>query len=540
MINSDLDLCDTLEHRANSNATKLAYGFLSNRGATLETVSYGDLFTRVRQVASEIDKTTRKTDTVVCALPAGIDFIIGFFGILWSGRVAVPLSPPRNRDGNQRFLRFLDSTKPGALLMSGSDWAALDGKLAIPTINTDGSYHGDPDFKRVYNETAYLQFTSGSIRAPKGVVVTHENIVSNSCIIRRAFRHDESSTGVIWLPPYHDMGLVGGIIQPLFVGFPVYLMDARDFLRRPVDWLDAIERFNATTSGGPNFAYDMCVRRIKPEVAAGLDLTSWRVAFNGAERVSAKTMSAFAEKFEKAGFRRSSFTPCYGLAEATLMVSCVEPKSGIVVDSSNENEIEYVSCGPVADGITVAIVDPVDLTPLEEGEKGEILCSGRTISPGYWLDDEASSGTFVSTVKGFEGVRFLRTGDLGYFLNNELFVCGRLHSTIVVRGVNHSLEDIEHTASNAAKPIQGCRSAAFEVKDDNGNPSLVILQEAPAPVRKSSSDSVVESIRERVTHVHGIVPSDVRLVASKNIPKTRSGKVIRDACRSSYLEALVE
>ncbi len=356
----------------------------------------------------------------------------------------------------------------------------------------------------------------------------------NLGLIREAFGHTPDSCGVIWLPPYHDMGLIGGVLQPLFAGFPVVLMSPVSFLKRPRRWLQAVSRYRATTSGGPNFAYELCLERIGPEEREALDLRSWTVAFDGAEPVRARTLERFAEAFAGCGFRRRALYPCYGLAEATLWVS-----GRSLGDGGGEAAIgapepgRTVSCGRSSADQRIVIADPRTGRLVPEGAVGEIWVAGPSVADGYWDQPEETEGTFRARLADTGEGPFLRTGDLGLLVHGELHVTGRLKDLVIIDGVNHHAEDLEWTAERS-HPSLGKQAAAFAI-DEDGAERLAIVHELAPRARPLDLDGVIETIRRSVATAHAVPVHAVALLRSGGLPRTSSGKVRRSACRELFL-----
>jgi acyl-CoA synthetase (AMP-forming)/AMP-acid ligase II len=398
---------------------------------------------------------------------------------------------------------------------------------------------------------AFLQYTSGSTGTPKGVMVSHGNLLHNSAMIHKSFADTPNSQGVSWLPPYHDMGLIGGVLQPLYVGAPMVLMSPLAFLQKPLRWLQAISHYKATTSGGPNFAYDLCIRKITPEQLASLDLSSWEVAFTGAEPVRAETLEQFAATFDPCGFRKEAFHPCYGMAETTLIVSgglrtvppvirkidgaALEQNRVVPAVRKQESIRGFVGCGQNLLDQKILIVDPESLTPCPADKVGEIWVSGPSIAQGYWNRPEETQQTFQAYLADTGDGPFLRTGDLGFLQDGELFITGRIKDVIIIRGQNHYPQDIELTVEKSHPALRpGCGAAfAVEVK---GSERLVIVQEVERSyLRKLDVNEVVGSIRQAVAAEHALQIYATVLVKTGSIPKTSSGKIQRYACRAGFL-----
>jgi len=395
-----------------------------------------------------------------------------------------------------------------------------------------------------------LQYTSGSTGQPKGVMVSHGNLLHNSARICQFFGHSEVSRGVSWLPPYHDMGLVGGIIQPLYVGVPTALMPPVAFLQKPLRWLRMISQYGATNSGGPNFAYDLCVQKTTPEQRAQLDLSHWQVAFSGAEPVRPETLQRFADTFASVGFRPEAFYPCYGMAETTLMVTGGEVEAVPRVDYLNEHALRHhqvvseaeadgqavVSCGRSSSDQGLLIVDPDTGIPCADEEVGEIWVGvSGSLAKGYWRQPDQTHETFQAQTAAGQGP-FLRTGDLGFLREGELFVTGRRKELIIIRGRNYYPKDIETTVETAHKALRPGAGAAFAVTVE-GQERLVVVQEVKRTyLRNLDGDAIVDQVRAAIAEQHDLQLYALQLIKTGSIPKTSSGKIQRLQCRSGYLD----
>jgi len=424
---------------------------------------------------------------------------------------------------------------------------------------------------------AFLQYTSGSTAAPKGVMLTHGNLLHNMRAICDAFGIiPEKDSAMFWLPFYHDMGLIGGVLAPIYCGAANTLMSPLDFLQRPIRWLQAISRYQATISGGPNFAFDLCVRKVRPEQKAELDLSSWRVVFNGAEPIRAGTFDRFADAFAECGFRKESFYPCYGLAEATVFVSGIERKQPPLVlhldagalsngklvpvlvqesiDQDNSEVRTLVGCGWTRTNHDVVIVDPVELTPLKKDEGGttaigEIWVSGPSIAQGYWDLPEESERVFFATLDGEPGARYMRTGDLGFIYEGQLFIAGRLKDLIIIDGLNHYPQDIELTVETSHPALRPGCSAAFSTEVNNRERLVVVAEMTRANKLKSLQEdndaaidagTVERAIRGAVARNHDLRIQNVVLLKPGTVPKTSSGKIQRHASKQGYLEGTLD
>ncbi len=403
-------------------------------------------------------------------------------------------------------------------------WIAIDGESRESAANWRSTGIGAESL-------AIIQYTSGSTTHPRGVMLSHNNLLHNLGQIRQRFGLSTRSSGVIWLPPYHDMGLIGGILQPVYSGFACTLMSPPAFLQRPIRWLQAISKYGGTISGGPDFAFDLCVRKISPGDRAQLDLRTWELAFNGAEPVRWKTMEQFAGAFAECGFRREAFRPCYGLAEATLMVTSGRVLEPAIADASVEQGIVLTGCGPAIDHTDIRIVDPESLLEAPEGSPGEVWVSGPSVAKGYFNRPQDSEQTFGAELNG---VRYLRTGDLAYRRNGELFITGRLKDLIIIRGANYHPHDIEAAVQASHSAARRNSVVAFGIAGaDCERLVLVVEVERHDEV---SADAVAAAARSAVAEMNGLEIDRVVLVKTGGIPKTSSGKIRRSACRDAFLQ----
>src|SRR5436305_542960 len=548
-------LIDLLRARASEARPGADYVFLTDGEREDHRVTYVDLDLRAREIAASLQGLARPGDRALLLYPPGLEFMESFFGCLYAGVVAVPAYPPRPNRALERIASIGASAPPTLILTTASlaakagAWAdRVPGFPAARCLATDEPSPGAADLWRppeaAPGRLAFLQYTSGSTAAPKGVMVSHATLLDNQRQIQRAFRQTTDSVVVSWLPPYHDMGLIGALLQPLFVGGSCGLMPPAACLQTPLRWLQAISRYRATTSGGPDFAYALCVARTTPEQRRELDLSSWQVAFNGAEPVRAATLARFTEAFGPCGFRPEAFFPCYGLAEATLMVTAAAgartvsvsgaelQRHRVVPEEDGEGARRRVGCGRAGETARIAIADPETRLPVSSGGVGEIWLQGPSVAGGYWGQPEASRETFEARLAGEDGT-FLRTGDLGFVLDGELFVTGRLKDLVIIRGRNHYPQDLELTAERGHPALRPDCGAAFSVTVD-GEERLVIVQEIDRR-REAEAAEAAEGIRDRILGEHDLNPFEVVVIRAGSIPKTSSGKIQRGACRDRYL-----
>lgn len=523
--------------------------------------------------------------------PTGLEFIAAFFGCLYAGVIAVPVPPP-NLAQPQRTLPRLcaisNDAQPSVALTTSSILSKMEGVLTqAPELQTMRWLASDnitsspaqewQDPAATSNSLALLQYTSGSTTTPRGVMVSHGNLIHNSAHINRAFEVTPDTVSVTWLPAFHDMGLTNGIIQPLLRGRQCILMAPQSFLQRPMRWLQAISRYKAAVSGGPNFAYELCTRRITPEQRETLDLSSWYAAYNGAEPVRADTLKRFAAKFASCGFRPRFFYPCYGLAEATLIVSggllhdepalCTAEmapleRNHIVEASDTQGNVRtLVGCGHAMPDTLIVIVDPESGTPCEPDVVGEIWVSGPTIAHGYWNRSQETQHTFQACLANTGDGPFLRTGDLGFLRDGELFVTGRLKDLIIIDGRNVYPQDIELTVEQSHPAMRPGCCAAFSV--DFNEERLIVAAEVERRYQSGSQggqagqngqnggahrngrppldvDDVVRAIRRTVAEEHDVRAHAVVLLRAGTIPRTPSGKVQRRVCKASFLDGTLD
>ncbi len=387
-------------------------------------------------------------------------------------------------------------------------------------------------------EAAFVQYTSGSTGTPRGVVVTHANLVHNNRIIAARFEHSRDTVMVGWLPLFHDMGLVGNVLQPLYLGATSVLMPPAAFLLEPVRWLRAISEHRGTTSGAPNFAYDLCVERVRPDQLDGIDLGCWTCAFNGSEPVRARTLERFAERFAPRGFRREAFYPCYGMAEATLFISGGEKREApreARMEAADGSATVVVSSGRTEPDHEIAVVDPQTCRRLPQGEVGEIWFSGPSVSTAYWNRPEESAQRLMARLPGEQDRRYLRTGDLGFLLDGELYVTGRIKDVMIFRGRNHYPHDIEMTVQESHPALRRDAGAAFVVEHADTQALVVVQEVHRTSLRALPLEEIAGEVRAAVSREHGLHVGAVVLVKTGSIPKTTSGKIRRGLSRELFL-----
>lgn len=557
-------LLDLLQQRAATYHDKVAFSFSYDGDDENRTqLTYRDLDRRARAIASTLQQQGAAGERVLVLCRPGLDSIAGFFGCIYAGAVAVPvherLAPRLSSvvpDAHARFalataetqskikaaidelaegrdLRWVRTDETGDVADAGGSWTA-------PDI--------DPD------AIAMVQYTSGSTTTPKGVALTHRNLLHNMESIRQVWHGDDTATSVFWLPSHHDMGLIGGILSMIYVGCTTHLMSPSSFVKRPMGWLEAISRHRATFTAAPNFAYERCVEESTAEQRAALDLSSLATAMNGAEPVQAATLEKFAEAFAPAGFRPEALCPVYGLAEATLLVSGgsestlpvvryvdragLRADRVIDVEPGHPSAVTLVGCGRPRGGQQVVIVDPLTHQPCGADEVGEIWIAGASVGWGYWARPDETTQTFSAVSTDASGGPFLRTGDLGFLHSGELFITGRCKDLVVIRGGNYYPNDIERTVQDCHPALVSGRGAAFAITPGLGTVEQLVIVQEVARDRDGSADltQVAEAIRTAVTERYGIAPNSVLLVDHLSIPTTSSGKIQRGQCRQQLLD----
>jgi acyl-CoA synthetase (AMP-forming)/AMP-acid ligase II len=569
-------LVSMLRYRAQHQENRRAYTFLADGETETAALTYGQLDRRARAIAIALaDRKVKPGERVVLLYPPGLDFISAFFGSIYSGVIAVPCYPPHRLQiarSLPRLTAIVTNADPSAVLCT-AEVAELSAGLAhvpslnaIPWVATDAledeaiDTWKEPDVGP--STLAFLQYTSGSTAAPRGVMVTHGNLLHNLAIANYVEQNDSDSVSVSWLPVIHDMGLIEGVLEPAYAGYPAYLMSPATFLQRPVRWLRAITKYRATNSGGPNFAYDLCARKVNSEQLGTLDLSSWRVAYNGAEPIRGETLNTFYRTFRDCGFRWNSFYPVYGLAESTLVVTSgrrsYEPIfldadasalcHGRIEEASPDGpsrQVSLVSSGPPTPGTRVLIVNPDTCRRCAPLEIGEIWLSSPSITRGYWRREEETSQTFGAMLDDDGSGPYLRTGDLGVLIDGELFVAGRLKDLLIVRGFKHYPQDLELTVERQHPAIRpGCVAVfALESHDEQiavaaeldprrlditrTNPPLSLLGEGRGA---SVVSDLISSICQAVAEIHGVQLHTIALLKPGAIPKTSSGKIRHRDC----------
>ncbi len=558
-----LTLVELLQYRSQYQGNRTAYTFLTDGETESVSVTYQELDLQAQKVALGLQRYDSKTALLVYPYDGGLEFIAAFFGCLYAKVIAVPCHPPRNRHASQDLAARLASSQAKIILTTKNLTSKLKSQLGTHAeplewlITDDIAYQGDWRQPDISSDTlAFLQYTSGSTGVPKGVKITHDCVLHNQKALQLAFGHTEKSIGVGWLPLFHDMGLIGNVLQSLYVGSPCVFLSPIAFVQKPVRWLQAISRYGATTSGAPNFAYELLCQHVTTAQKQNLDLSSWEVAFTGAEPVRVETMERFVEAFASCGLRPEAFYPCYGMAEATLLISggektappvvkyvdkaALEKNQVVVIDSNKEGVKSLVGCGQAwLDGF-IAIANPDSLTQCADNQVGEIWVSSPGIAHGYWDLPEETKATFQASFPDNPQLgTFLRTGDLGFLANGELFITGRQHDVLVFWGFNHYPQHIEQTVEKSHPALKPNCGAAFAIEVD-GEEKLVVVQELERNYRHVLANDIAETIRWAIFDQHLIDTYAIALLKPGSIPKTSSGKIQRRTCKQKYCDGSLD
>ncbi len=573
MMEQGATLVEILRLRAKRQRGRACYHFLDAGGFAVSRLTYGELDHCSRARAQRLRQLARPGDRALLLFRPGPAFLEAFLGCLYSGVIAVPAAPPHPLRVDCNLLRLQGLVRDAqiTLVLSSGEIARQKSHLEthIPELkkcrwlspDQPGDAIGWKDDLPEPDQPAFLQYTSGSTGSPRGVMVSHSNLMHNLADIRHHHQNDESSVSLSWLPAFHDMGLIEGLLQPLYAGYPAYQMAPSAFLQRPSRWLETVSRYRITNSGAPNFAYELCTRRVSPELAGTLDLKCWRVAYCAAETIRSETLRRFCEAFQVCGFRPRAFYPAYGLAEATLMVSggrrddqpllrridSSALAANRVRDSLAEmNSLSVVGCGPPSRSTRVVIVNPETCQPCCEEEVGEIWVAGPSVARGYWNRPDETREIFRAHLRDGRGP-FLRTGDLGFLWKGELFVTGRLKDLIVIRGQNIYPQDLEFTVEQSHPAVRPSSTIAFSVPGAGAGEALVVAMEInPAMIREwrrlsrtgepqHEIQNVAQRVRQAISEVHQLAVSEVCVMRPGTIPRTSSGKLRRPSCRRAFL-----
>jgi acyl-CoA synthetase (AMP-forming)/AMP-acid ligase II len=564
---------EILRFRSDIQSDSIAFVYLDfTTGVEHEhAITYAQLDASARSVAAQLQCLNLCGKRVLLLHPHGLDFIIAFLGCIYSGTIAVPVCNPRVGKPIVYLEMIARNCQPEALLSCQTISPEIVNELKqspvlgyLPWIYTDiGGYSNSHLWKEFYPHVemqSHIQYTSGSFgltSSPKGVLLTHGNLINNSESIQQGFGNNSSSVGISWLPLYHNMGLIGNVLQPIFVGSRVIFMSPQSFIQQPLRWLKTISKYQGTISGGPNFAYELCIRKIKPVDREELSLQSWEVAYCGAEMVRAVTITNFQEFFEPCGFSSNAFFPCYGLAEATLIVtggtrqvatkirkvdSEALREGNAYLSNSNSEFLTFVSCGWTFPGQKVLIVDPETRQQCTPGRVGEVWINGPSVGQGYLQLPELTEIYFLARLAGSDSEEgpFLRTGDLGYLYEGELYITGCLMDLIHIHGQKHYPQDIERTVQNSHPSLQRNATVAFSTEIEREE-KLVIIQEVERiNIQTLNLDNVKASISDAVMRYHNLQTHKILLLKSGNLPKSSNGNVQRELCLNYFLNGVLK
>lgn len=561
---------EILQQRAAEMPDRLSHMLIGGSGTENLSLTYKQLDEKVREIAAYLQSVAEPGERALLVFPTCLEFIAAMYGCLYAGIIPIPTNPPGMNRSAQRLEAIARDAKASMVLTKPEfqaaflseaeqfpDFAALKW-ITRETVSAGGS-HSLKIPEITPKSTAFMQYTSGSTNIPKGVIISYRNLSYNAHAIRqtRIYEFSDESVALNWAPLYHDMGLLVSVFQTVIDGTKSLMMSPIMFMQNPASWLRNIQKYNVTASGAPNFAYELCLKKIPVEKCEGLDLSTWQLAYNSAEPVRAETQEAFAKKFAPFGFRAEAFAPCYGLAEATLEVSAYtgEPKTITLMINRNDFEegrvtpeepqagkdtLTMVSSGtPLAD-IQVVIANPKTRHQLTENEVGEVWLSGGNIAEGYWNRPEDTKHTFGAQIVGSHAGPFLRTGDLGFMHNGHLYITGRLKDLLIVRGRNYYPQDVEMTVENTHPNLRAGGGAAFSVTQDNVEQLIVIHETQRREVEGVNWSDVIKAIRTNIAREHGIRAHAVVLIRRATIAKTSSGKIQRSEMKRRYLENELE
>ncbi|GBF79412.1 fatty acyl-AMP ligase [Aphanothece sacrum] len=566
---SPTTLIELLHLRATTTPDGHAYTFLIDGKKETAPLTYGELERQAKAIAALLQQYQVKGERALLLYPQGLEVIAAFCGCLYAGVIAIPAPPPESGRLKRTLPRLRSIVKDANATFALTTAAILDliGNFPdefpefeqmhwIDTATVDLSLSEKWQDPKVDKDAlAYLQYTSGSTSTPKGVMLSHFNLMHHAGYLQQACGYDSKSITTTWMPYFHDYGLVEGMIVPLYNGTPCYLMSPFAFIKRPIQWLHNITKYGITHSQAPNFAYDLCIRRVKPKDIPQLNLSSWQAAGNAAEPINPKVMVNFVETFSDCGFKWETFAPAYGLAEYTLLVSS-KPKGShpvfacldatfleqdkiVEADPEKEKGVRIMaSCGQLVCQTKVAIVRPDTFTRCATNEVGEIWVSDPSVAQGYWQRQEETENTFQAYIKDTQEGPFLRTGDLGFLKEGELYITGRMKDLIIIRGTNHYPQDIEWTVQHLNPVFRSDYGAAFSV-DNNGEEALVIVQEIERRSGELEVEQLLGDIRQEIAEEHEIQTYAIVLAKSGTVLKTASGKIQRRACRQNFLNGTI-
>lgn len=557
-------LVAVLEHRAATQGDERALIFLTDRGAEDSVLTFRQLHDAATAVARRLAAVAKPGDRALLVFPPGLEFVVAFFGCLIARVIAVPMMVPRRQSSRDSSASIMANCKPVLALTSPAlalrdDLGARFAAHGLQWLEVDLT-PGVPDAIELprpqVNDIAFLQYTSGSTSDPKGVVVTHAMLLANMAMAQKALGTGKHSTCVNWLPLYHDMGLILGVVGSMYLGALCVLLAPSGFIQRPLTWLRAISHYRAEITASPNFAYDLCVARLRADQMEGVDLSSWKIILVGAEPIRATTLEKFIETFSPWRLAPLAINPGFGMAEATLIVSMSPVGAGhdtrtlsraalqanaIRNPDDKDDAHVLVGCGyPIPDS-RLAIVDPQTLRRLPPDTVGELWIEGPHVARAYWDNPGATTASLQARIEGEDGV-WLRSGDLGFLDSaGQLFITGRMKDLIIIRGMNHYPQDIELTVERAHPALRQNGGAVFSVPDDHGEETLVVVQEVERTARnRIDPEEITGIIREAVATEHEAFARHIVLIRPQTLPKTTSGKVQRSLTRKLWQEGKLD
>jgi acyl-CoA synthetase (AMP-forming)/AMP-acid ligase II len=558
-------LVAVLEHRAATQGDERALIFLTDRGAEEATLTFRELHDAANAVATRLTAVAKPGDRALLVFPPGLEFVVAFFGCLIARVIAVPMMVPRRQSSRDSSASIMANCKPAVMLTSPSlatrdDLAARFAGHAMQCLTVDltPGAPGAIDLPRPQaNDIAFLQYTSGSTSDPKGVVVTHAMLLANMSMAQQALGTGKHSTCVNWLPLYHDMGLILSVVGSMYLGALCVLLSPSGFMQRPLTWLRAISRYRAEITASPNFAYDLCIARLRADQMEGVDLSSWKIILIGAEPIRAPTIRTFIETFSPYGLAPLAMNPGFGMAEATLIVSMSPVGAGHDTRRLSRNALQanairdpaeaddahvLVGCGYAIPDSRLAIVDPQTLRRLAPDTVGELWIAGAHVARAYWDNPAASAASLQAQIEGESGCDWLRSGDLGFLdAKGQLFITGRIKDLIIIRGANHYPQDLELTVERAHPALRQNGGAVFSVPDECGEETLVVVQEVERTARnRIDPDEITGIIREAVTLEHEVFARHIVLIRPQTLPKTTSGKVQRSLTRKLWQDGKLD
>ncbi len=554
-------LVTLLAKRAESQPDERAYIFLGDRGAEEAAITFRELHHAAQALAARLAKIARPGDRAILVFPPGLEFLVAFFGCQIARVIAVPMMMPRRQSARDSSAGIMANCEPVVALTNSAfairkDLHARFLREQIQWLAVDLTHEpGAADLRQPDpQDIAFLQYTSGSTSEPKGVAVSHANLLANLEMIRVSLGTTKQSTYVNWMPLYHDMGLILNALEAFYVGALCVLMAPNAFMQRPLNWLRAIHHYRAEVGCSPNFGFDLCVSRYRADQMQDVDLSTWKVALNGAEPVHAETIRRFSETFAGHGFNPNAAFPAYGMADATLLIAGGRRGADYVTRTVSRSALQahavsvpvdpadlqtLVGCGHALINERIAIVEPESCKRLSSTQVGEIWVNGPNVARSYWRNPEASRTNLNAQIAGDDdGANWLRTGDLGLLDEaGELFITGRIKDLIIIRGINHYPQDIEHTVQALHPALRQNCGAAFSVPDDLGEETLVIVQEVERTERNRIDPvEMTGLIRQGVTDQHELYARHIMLIRPGSLPKTTSGKIQRSLTRRLWLE----